>query len=223
MALSLCIDTSSKNCSVAVFENSKLISLKEKKFDRPSHSEKVNVFVDILLKEKKISFSDFDFFAIGNGPGSFTGLRIGAATVKAFCFANKKPLVSVSSMKIMSEQAIRTNNDFDFYCAAVDARGNEIYYSQFDKKNNIITDTRLISVEQIKSIINKKQKYIFFGDAVDKVRSFVSQKKNKFLEEIYPSASDMGAIAYEKFKNKNFEILENFEPNYIKSFIVNKK
>ena len=101
MAFSLCIDTSSKNCSVAVFENSKLISLKEKKFDRPSHSEKVNVFVDILLKEKKISFSDFDFFAIGNGPGSFTGLRIGAATVKAFCFANKKPLVSVSSMKIM--------------------------------------------------------------------------------------------------------------------------
>ena len=134
MAISLCIDTSSKNCSVAVFENSKLISLKEKKFDRPSHSEKVNVFVDILLKEKKISFSDFDFFAIGNGPGSFTGLRIGAATVKAFCFANKKPLVSVSSMKIMSEQAIRTNNDFDFNCAVVDARGNEIYYSQFDKK-----------------------------------------------------------------------------------------
>tara|TARA_B100000575_G_scaffold137746_1_gene109887 strand:- start:22 stop:180 length:159 start_codon:yes stop_codon:yes gene_type:complete len=49
------------------------------------------------------------------------------------------------------------------------------------------------------------------------------KKKNKFIEEIYPSASDMGAIAYEKFKNKNFEILENFEPNYIKDFIVNKK
>ena len=54
MALSLCIDTSSKNCSVAIFENSKLITVKEKKFDRPSHSEKVNVFVDTLLKEKKI-------------------------------------------------------------------------------------------------------------------------------------------------------------------------
>ena len=64
-------------------------------------------------------------------------------------------------MKIMSEQVIRTNNDFDLYCAVVDARGNEIYYSQFDKKNNIITDTCLLSVEQIKSIINKKQKYIF--------------------------------------------------------------
>ena len=56
MALSLCIDTSSKNCSVAIFENSKLITVKEKKFDKPSHSEKVNVFVDILIKEKKISF-----------------------------------------------------------------------------------------------------------------------------------------------------------------------
>ena len=223
MALSLCIDTSSKNCSVAIFENSKLITIKEKKFDKPSHSEKVNVIVDTLLKEKKISFSDFDFFGISNGPGSFTGLRIGVATIKAFCFANKKPLVSVLSMKIMSEQVIRKNKDFDLYCAVIDARGNEIYYSQFDKKNNIITDTRLLSVEQIKSIINKKQKYIFFGDAVDKVRSFVSQKKIKFLKEIYPSASDMGAIAYEKFKNKNFEILENFEPNYIKSFIVNKK
>ena len=126
-------------------------------------------------------------------------------------------------MKIMSEQVIRKNKDFDLYCAVVDARGNEIYYSQFDKKKNIITDTRLRSVEQIKSIINKKQKYIFFGDAVDKIKSFVSHKKNKFLKEIYPSASDMGAIAYEKFKNKNFEILENFEPNYLKAFIVNKK
>ena len=223
MALSLCIDTSSKNCSVAIFENSKLLSVKEKKFDKPSHSEKVNVFIDTLLNEKKISFSDFDFFAISNGPGSFTGLRIGVATVKAFCFANKRPLVSVSSMKIMSEQVIRTNNDFDLYCAAVDARGNEIYYSQFDKKNNIITDTVLISIEQTKSIINKKQKYILFGDATSKIRSIVSQKNIKFLKGIYPSASDMGAIAYEKFKNKNFEIIENFEPNYLKDFIVNKK
>jgi len=223
MALSLCIDTSSENCSVAIFDNSKLISVKEKKFDKPSHSEKINVFVDILLKEKQISFSDFDFFAISKGPGSFTGLRIGVATIKAFCFANKRPLVSISSMKIISEQVIRTYNDFDLYCPLVDARGNEIYFSQFDKKNNIITDTCLVSVEQIKSIINKKQKYIFFGDAAEKIRNIVSHKKNKFLKEIYPSASDMGAIAYQKFKNKNFEILENFEPYYLKDFIVNKK
>ena len=223
MALSLCIDTSSENCSVAIFDNSKLISVKEKKFDKPSHSEKINVFVDILLKEKQISFSDFDFFAISKGPGSFTGLRIGVATIKAFCFANKRPLVSISSMKIISEQVIRTYNDFDLYCPLVDARGNEIYFSQFDKKNNIITDTCLVSVEQIKSIINKKQKYIFFGDAAEKIRNIDSHKKNKFLKEIYPSASDMGAIAYQKFKNKNFEILENFEPYYLKDFIVNKK
>tara|TARA_B100000989_G_scaffold288937_1_gene260165 strand:- start:932 stop:1603 length:672 start_codon:yes stop_codon:yes gene_type:complete len=223
MALSLCIDTSSKNCSVAIFENSKLISVKEKKFDKSSHSEKVNEFIHILLKEKKISFSDFDFFAISNGPGSFTGLRIGVATVKAFCFANKRPLVSVSSMKIMSEKVIRTNNDFDLYCAVVDARGNEVYYSQFDIKNNNIVPTCLISIDQIKLLVNKKQKYIFFGDAVDKIKIIASQKKIKFLKDIYPSASDMGAVAYQKFKNKNFEILENFEPNYLKAFIVNKK
>ena len=59
MALSLCIDTSSKNCSVAVFENSKLISVKEEKFDRPSHSEKVNVFVDILLIFVQIGLGKF--------------------------------------------------------------------------------------------------------------------------------------------------------------------
>ena len=75
---------------------------------------------------------------------------------------------------------------FDLYCPLVDARGNEIYFSQFDKKNNIITDTCLVSVEQIKSIINKKQKYIFFGDAARKIRNIVSHKKNKFLKEIYP-------------------------------------
>ena len=64
MALSLCIDTSSKNCSVAIFENSKLITVKEKKFDKPSHSEKVNVFVDTLLKEKKYHFQILIFLEL---------------------------------------------------------------------------------------------------------------------------------------------------------------
>ena len=99
MALSLCIDTSSKNCSVAVFENSKLISVKEKNLIG-LHSEKVNVFVDILLKEKKISFSDFDFFGISNGPGSFTGLRIGLLLLKLF----------VLLIKTFSERIFNENN-----------------------------------------------------------------------------------------------------------------
>ena len=59
-------------------------------------------------------------------------------------------------------------------------------FHNLTKKINIITDTCLVSVEQIKSIINKKQKYIFFGDAAEKIRNIVSHKKNKFLKEIYP-------------------------------------
>ena len=84
MALSLCIDTSSKNCSVAIFENSKLITVKEKKFDKPSHSEKVNVFVDILIKEKKISFSDFDFLELVMVPVHLLVLELELLLLKLF-------------------------------------------------------------------------------------------------------------------------------------------
>ena len=223
MALSLCIDTSSKNCSVAIFENSKLISSKENKFDRPSHSENINVYIDALIKEKKINFSDFDFFVVNKGPGSFTGLRIGTAVIKAFCFANNKPLVAISSSRVMSEIVLKTKNEYDIYCPVIDARGNEVYFAQFDKKSNTIVDTCLIPICEIKSFINKNLNYIFFGDAANKIQNTLRFKNLKFFSEIYPSAIAMGSIAYEKFKNKNFENLENFEPNYMKDFIVNKK
>lgn len=84
MALSLCIDTSSKNCSVAIFENSKLISVKEKKFDKPSHSEKVNVFVDILLKEKKYHFQILIFLQLVMVPVHLLALELELLQLKLF-------------------------------------------------------------------------------------------------------------------------------------------
>ena len=104
-------------------------------------------------------------------------------------------------MKIMSEQVIRKNKDFDLYCAVVDARGNEIYYSQFDKKNNIILILVLFQLNKSNQLLTKSRNIFFLGDAVEKLEVLLV-KKNKFLKEIYPSASDMGQSLTKNSKTK---------------------
>ena len=102
MALILCLETSSKNCSVSIAKNGKTIQLKELLDDNYCHGEKLHVLIEELLKESKFLISDFDAFAFSSGPGSYTGLRIGAAAIKGFAFALDKPVISVSTLNSMA-------------------------------------------------------------------------------------------------------------------------
>ena len=127
------IETSSKVCAVALSENDKLI--KEKILeDENTHSVKLMPLVDELLKETKTELKDIDLFSCDKGPGSFTGIRIGIATIKAFLDATNKKALGVSSLEILAYNS--TNNGI--ICSIIDARNNNVYCGFFERKDNII-------------------------------------------------------------------------------------
>ena len=105
MALILCIETGTDICSVGIVKDGELISLRESDAGR-DHASKVGVFVDELLRETGVSPQDIDAVAVGKGPGSYTGLRIGVSFAKGLCYALSCPLIAVNSMEALANVAI---------------------------------------------------------------------------------------------------------------------
>src|SRR5262245_57330947 len=100
----LLIETATEVCSVCVEDKGKLLAIEEFR-EGYNHAEKLTVMIEIVLKTAEISFKDLDAIAVSKGPGSYTGLRIGTSTAKGLCYALEKPLISVNTLKSISNLA----------------------------------------------------------------------------------------------------------------------
>lgn len=109
MALILCIETATTNCSVALGENGNLLDLKEDYDKTYSHAERLHLFIEEILHKNNLSTDDLDAVAISKGPGSYTGLRIGVSAAKGLCFAVDIPLISVPTLDSLAYQVPEDN------------------------------------------------------------------------------------------------------------------
>ena len=219
----LCIDTTSEFCSVSLFINQNLIENNNSKIER-SHSKLLIKLIDDTLNNNKLKIADIDIFSISKGPGSYTGLRIGLSSIKGFCYALNKPLVSINTLKILAISALENIDDKDFIlCPMIDARRMEVYTKSFDHNLNELSNDQAIILEKDTFDNYKDKKVYFFGDGSDKFKKIVSRKNFIFLDNINPDSKFMGQLSYDKFINRNFEDLSSFEPNYIKDFYLIKK
>ena len=134
MALILCIETGTDICSVGLSRDGELVSLRESDEGR-DHAKRVGVFVDELLRENGIAPDELEAIAVGMGPGSYTGLRIGVSFAKGMCYGLQIPLVAVGSLDALAEVAIEDNEagilnvknwDNAVLCPMVDARRMEV-------------------------------------------------------------------------------------------------
>ncbi len=121
----LYLETSSKNCSVAISDNDKLLCLCEEVSENYKQSESLHTYVEWALEGAGISLKDIEAVSLGKGPGSYTGLRIGAASAKGFCYGLKVPLIAVNSLESMIEPFLGDN--YDFIIPLIDARRMEVY------------------------------------------------------------------------------------------------
>ena len=222
MAIILCIETSTRNCSISLFESNKIISFKENLSEKYSHSEMLTVLIKSMLEEKKVSINDLDAIAVSKGPGSYTGLRIGVSTAKGLCYGLNIPLISVSTLHAMTYQGINLVKS-NYYCPMIDARRLEVYAAVFDSKANLVRDIQADIVDEVTYSLFLEKKVVFFGDGSSKCKSLINHENAIFLDEIYPSAKNMGAIAFNSFISKDYEDLAYFEPFYLKDFIAGKK
>ena len=219
MALLLAIETTTKNCSVALFENSNLIAYKEKNSNEYSHAEQLTFFIEEVVKKSTITLKEVDAIILSKGPGSYTGLRIGTSTAKGLCYSLDIPLVSVSTLKSMA-LLISKKQDYKFYCPMIDARRMEVFASIYDKSNNEVREIRADIVDQYTYAQFLKEKVLFFGDGALKCKLIINSPNADFLDGVFPSAKNIGVLGFEKFVNKDFEDVVYFEPYYLKDFVA---
>ena len=219
MALLLAIETTTKNCSVALFENSKLITYKEKNSGRHSHAEQLTFFIEEVVRKASITLGQVEAIILSKGPGSYTGLRIGTSTAKGLCYSLDIPLISVSTLKSMAFEISKKGN-YMFYCPMIDARRMEVFASVYDKSNNEVREIRADIVDQHTYAEFLKDKVLFFGDGALKCKSIINSSNAYFIDGIFPSAKNIGLLGFDKFLNKDFEDVAYFEPYYLKDFVA---
>ncbi|MCF8331492.1 MAG: tRNA (adenosine(37)-N6)-threonylcarbamoyltransferase complex dimerization subunit type 1 TsaB [Bacteroidales bacterium] len=224
MAIILNIETSTRICSVAVAEGDKILASRHQS-DTQEHARILHPFIEEVIEEAGIKYQNLDAVAVSEGPGSYTGLRIGVSTAKGLCYARNLPLVSVSTLKAMALHAIsEINKKNALYAPMIDARRMEVYLAVFDafgtmkKKIN----AEIVDQDSLKEFYSLKRVY-YFGDGAEKCQKVFDEKLNMKLHKGgLPSAEFMNVIAQEKFSGKQFVDLAYFEPFYLKDFIAAK-
>ena len=220
MSLILNIETSTFVCSVAVTEGEKVV-FEKASFDGPAHASLLGVFVEEALNFLKENNLKLDAVAVSNGPGSYTGLRIGVSMAKGLCFGYGIPLIGIHSLDVMAYAAVRKNNEASdcLYCSMMDARRMEVYSAFYDAQLNPVRETSadVIDGESYASYL-EKGKVCFFGDGSGKCKPVLTSPNAVFIDEIYPLASNMGALAQKAFNEKRFEDVAYCEPFYLKEF-----
>ncbi|EAR02200.1 tRNA (adenosine(37)-N6)-threonylcarbamoyltransferase complex dimerization subunit type 1 TsaB [Maribacter sp. HTCC2170] len=222
MALILNLETATTNCSVSVAKEGEVLALKEHNTPNYSHSEQLHVFVQQVLKEASLSLSDLDAVAVSKGPGSYTGLRIGVSAAKGLCFALGVPLIALPTLKNMAEQARKLK--VDYFIPLLDARRMEVYSTVFDNTLTEIRETRaeIIDAHSFQEYI-EKGKVLLLGSGAEKCKELLNGENISFNSSLVPSAKEMGALSFEKYKEKDFEDVAYFEPYYLKDFILQGK
>ncbi len=132
MGIILNIETATSACSVALAKDGAVIAAEETT-EGLAHAEKLTLFIKNLMERVSMPLSALDAIAVGTGPGSYTGLRIGTATAKGLCYALDKPLIAVPTLKAMAMGAAKKINRTDvLYCPMIDARRLEVYTALYD-------------------------------------------------------------------------------------------
>lgn len=210
------LETSSKNCSVAISDGEKLLCLCEEASENYKQSESLHTFVKWALEAAEITLQELDAVCLGKGPGSYTGLRIGAASAKGFCFGLSIPLIAVPSMDAMVEPFL--NQDYDLIIPLIDARRMEVYTAVYNKSGEVLSDTEALILTEDSFNLYQGKKVLFVGDGATKAQDILNFPNADYKPEIYPSAQYLVQKAIEKFSAKDFEDIAYFEPFYLKDF-----
>ena len=216
------IETSSRNCSVAISDGEKLLCLCEEVSENYKQSESLHTFVEWALEGAEISLKEIEAVSLGKGPGSYTGLRIGAASAKGFCYGLKVPLIAVNSLETMIEPFLGEN--YDVIIPLIDARRMEVYCAIFDGNSGEMisgTEAKILDEQSFTELEGKK--ILFVGDGAKKAKEILQLENADFVENIYPSAKYLIKKSVEKFNRQDFEDVAYFEPFYLKDFHGVKK
>ena len=227
MAQILCIETGTDVCSVGIARGGELLSLRESDEGR-DHARKVALFVDELLRETGIAPDELDAVAVGKGPGSYTGLRIGVSFAKGLCYSLDKPLLAVGSLDALAEvvredfrAGILSVDDWDraLLCPMVDARRMEVYAQVFDSVGTSQSEVvaEVVDGDSFAAFRSSGRPFVIFGSGARKCAETLPDAR---FVEVAPSARGLARLAQQAFDAGRTEDVAYFEPFYLKDFVV---
>lgn len=218
-AMILSIETSTKVCSLAIHNNGQLLAHHELHSEK-SHSKYITVIADDLLKECGMHAQDLDAIAVSEGPGSYTGLRIGVSTAKGLCYGLDKPMIAVNTLEAMAFGFNKWNTAQNLCCPMIDARRMEVYCGIFNYNNeNVVPVEAKIIDENSFSNLLERENLVLFGNGAFKCKGVLKSNNVYILDDFHPSAKYIGELAYKAFGQQKFEDVAYFEPYYLKDFI----
>ena len=209
----LAIDTSSSICSVAILEDDNLID-KNELDDGRTHSENLMPLLDELLKRNSIDIKSVDLIACCVGPGSFTGIRIGVATIK--------PIAEVLNIKVasvMSLEALARNvEEKETIVSLIDARNNQVYCGIFDKEYNKKEEFLADDINEIIDVLKKYENITFVGNGAVLHSNLLMQslRNVEFSEKNKQSAENVGRIGYKKYLENDLKTADTIIPVYLR-------
>ena len=219
MPIILNIETATKNCSVALAKEGKTIAYKEIAEQNFSHAEKLHVFIEELLAENQLQFSDLSAIAVSQGPGSYTGLRIGVSSAKGFCYALNIPMIAIDTLQLLAKQI---HIEEGIIIPMIDARRMEVFTAFYDKNHNQIRNTQAEIIDET-SYQEISDKIHLVGDGTEKFKNTLTDDKFIFHSDVvFPSANEMSQLSYGKYQKSDFVDVAYFEPYYLKDFVLSK-
>jgi len=209
----LAIDTSSSICSVAILEDDNLIDKNELNNGK-THSENLMPLLDELLKRNSMDIKNIDLIACCVGPGSFTGIRIGVASIK--------PIAEVLNIKvasIMSLEALARNvYGKETIVSLIDARNNQVYCGIFDKEYNQKEEYIADDINEIIAVLKKYENIIFVGNGAVLHKELLMQSLEniEFSENNDQSAENVGKMGYKKYFENDLKTADTIVPVYLR-------
>jgi tRNA threonylcarbamoyladenosine biosynthesis protein TsaB len=219
MAYILNIETSGNLCSVALGNNGELIAFKESNIPN-SHAKHCALFIEDVLMEANIKADELHAIAVSEGPGSYTGLRIGVSIAKGMCFAMGIPLIALSTLQLMAaEAASLEQNKNALYAPLIDARRMEVYTAVYDYANKMVAPVspQIVNEQFHKNLLQNNIVY-YSGSGMPKSRSLITHENARFSNLSGNSARNMIKLSQVYYNTKSFVDVAYFEPVYLKLF-----
>ena len=214
------IETSTNVCSVALSEDANCL-FSTSNAEGMNHAALLSVFIAEALEVLKSTDKKLDAIAVSSGPGSYTGLRIGVSTAKGLCYGYGIPLISLSTLEILTVQALNLVPDKEnvLFCPMIDARRMEVYAAFYNGDGFIQREISadIITSDSYAELLAKQPVY-FFGNGSDKLKTTLTHPNARFIDHLVPLAINMIGFAEKAFAEKHFVDTAYFEPFYLKEF-----
>ncbi len=223
MSCILHIETSTSVCSVALSEDGGCLFEKTNE-GAPSHATLLAPYVEEALSFAESHGMPLDAVAVSQGPGSYTGLRIGVSTAKGVCYGRNVPLIAIETLELLCVPVLLYNEDIPedaLLCPMLDARRMEVYTALYTRALKAVRpiSAEIIDENSFKDYLDK-QPICFFGDGAEKCKSSIKHPNAIFIDDIKPLAKNMFPLAERAIAQGKFADVAYFEPYYLKDFVV---